>query len=190
MSADNGVYILKTPARPIKDGNTYTNQHGKFEYRVAHCQAIDNIDYSDLYIPLLFGNAAVHKNRDSAMELASRILEGLDICEYGICMIEKENYFPNMTCEEAQKALDSYITKENAAIDAVFDQEGYNVVEIIKENEIVVYLKSKASATWGQGEIPDTEYFLLAKLSPISLGKKSTVYIAKKSIVEKLQKGL
>lgn len=41
MSADNGVYILKTPARPIKNGNLYTNQHGKFEYRVAHCQAID-----------------------------------------------------------------------------------------------------------------------------------------------------
>jgi len=190
MSADNGVYILKTPARPIKTGNCYTNQHGKFEYRVAHCQAIDNIDYSDLYIPLLFGNSAVHRNRDSAMELAVRILDELDICEYGICTIEKENYFPNMTSEEAQKALNAYVTTEGAAIDTVFDQEGYNVVEIVKEKEIVVYLKSKASATWGQGEIPDTEYFLLAKLSPVSLGKKPTVYIAKKSLVEKLQKGL
>lgn len=109
MSADNGVYILKTPARPIKNGNIYTNQHGKFEYRVAHCQAIDNIDYSDLYIPLLFGNSVVHDSKESALKEAKGIFNNLDICEYGICTIDKENHFPNMTVEEARKALNSFV---------------------------------------------------------------------------------
>ena len=97
MSADNGVYILKTPARPIKDGNCYINQHGKSEYRVAHCQAIDNLDYSDLYVPLLFANSAVHSENGPALREAVRILDDLPICEYGISFVERDFHFPNMT---------------------------------------------------------------------------------------------
>jgi len=59
MSADNGVYILKTHKPPIKDGNSYQNQNGS-EFRVAYAQAIDNVDYSDLYLPAIFGDSQVY----------------------------------------------------------------------------------------------------------------------------------
>lgn len=114
MSADNGVYILKTPARPIQHGlGFYINQHGKFEFRVAHCQAIDNIDYSDLYMPLLFADSEVFESKEQALEEARKIYDSLDICEYGICTIEKDVIFPNMTSEQAKIALDSFVIKEN-----------------------------------------------------------------------------
>lgn len=119
MSADNGVYILVTPARPIKRGNFYINQHGKFEFRVAHCQAIDNIDYSDLYVPLLFADSKVHESKEKALEEAVKIYETLDICEYGISSIEKDICFPNMTSEQAKIALDSYVTEDTAEPDVL-----------------------------------------------------------------------
>lgn len=116
MSADNGIYILKTPARPIKNGNTYTNQHGKFEYRVAHCQAIDNIEYSDLYLAVLFGDCEVlddhHKALTKASKMADEILdEGLPL-EYGITNIEKDIRFPNLSPADARKALNSYVLED------------------------------------------------------------------------------
>lgn len=109
MSADNGIYILKTPARPIKEAGSYINQHGKFEYRVAHCLAIENIDYSDLYVPLLFGDSPVFDNEEKAMELAIKLANDCPILEYGICQVSKHYPFPNMTSSEAKKALDSYV---------------------------------------------------------------------------------
>ncbi len=112
MSADNGIYILKTPAPPVKNGNYYTNQ-GKKEYRVAHCQAIDNIEYSDLYLPCYFGDSPVFDNYEDALELAVQIEKDLEICEYGICDIEKDCYFPNMSSEEARFALHSYVFGQN-----------------------------------------------------------------------------
>jgi hypothetical protein len=109
MSADNGVYILKTPARFIKSGEGwYTNQKG-FEYRVAHCQAIDNLEYSDLYLPMLFGDSPVFNSYEEAMELAKNILNDLPVCEYGICDIEHDQKFLNMSSEEARFALNSHV---------------------------------------------------------------------------------
>jgi len=113
MSSDNGIYILRTPAPPIKNGNSYTNQHGKFEYRVAHCQAIDNIDYSDLYLPLYFGNCKVFDILEKALSLAEQISKDIKengyFTEYGICQIYKNIHFPNMTSKAAQEALDCYV---------------------------------------------------------------------------------
>lgn len=112
MSADNGIYILRTRRAPIKRGNTYENQHGKFEYRVAHCSAIDNIDYSDLYLPLYFGNSKVFHSPDEAFAEAQRKVSEIEnggwFTEYGICNLNKDCYFPNMTAETARKALDCY----------------------------------------------------------------------------------
>lgn len=112
MSADNGIYILETPRPPIKTGNMYTNQKG-YDYRVAHCTAIDNIDYSDLYLPLLFGNSKVYSSHDEALkaaiEIEKEIKENGWFTEYGINTIKKNVYFPNMTADEARKALDVYV---------------------------------------------------------------------------------
>lgn len=109
MSADNGVYILRTPRKMKKnDDNSYSSQKG-YEYRVTHCQAIDNVDYSDLYMPLLFGKSKVHFDiadaQAEARKMADGILEDDGILEYGIWMITKECQFPNMSSEEANIAL-------------------------------------------------------------------------------------
>lgn len=110
MSADNGIYILKTPAPAIKKGDAYTNQHGKFEYRVAHTQAIENIDYCHFYIPIIFGDCVVFTSKDAAEDEAFRmekeIINGdFPVLEYGISSIEKPFPFPNMTVETARKAV-------------------------------------------------------------------------------------
>ena len=44
-------------------------------------------------------------------------------------------------------------------------------------------LNSKASCHWGQGELKDTGYFLLAQYSPQHKGDKSLIVIAKTNIV-------
>ena len=109
MSADNGVYILKTPARPIKDGDCYTNRHGVYEYRISHCQAIDNLDYSDLYVVAYFADSEIFYDEQEASKKAAELHDELGWTEYGICFVEKDVCFPNMTVEEANKALDSYV---------------------------------------------------------------------------------
>ncbi len=109
MSADNGIYILRTKRPPIKKGNCYTNQHGLYEYRVAHCSAIDNLAYSDLYMPYYFGTSPVYTEESPAMDLAVEIEENVGYTEYGISLVAKDCYFPNMTSRAAEKALDCYI---------------------------------------------------------------------------------
>jgi len=79
MSADNGVYILKT-----KEG----------QYRVITAQAIDNLNWSyihfreERYVPTrileYFGNCQYTYNKDTALEIAQNIYVQLPVCEYGI----------------------------------------------------------------------------------------------------------
>jgi hypothetical protein len=73
MSADNGVYILKT-----KDG----------QIRVAHTNAINGLfDQKGNYIPEQitrhFG-IKYTKNMDKAVRIATNIKKRLPVCEYGI----------------------------------------------------------------------------------------------------------
>lgn len=74
MSADNGVYILKTKDRQI---------------RVAHSYAINGLfDYDGNYISEKinrhFGSSKYTKNMDKAVKIAQNIRKKLPICEYGI----------------------------------------------------------------------------------------------------------
>lgn len=74
MSADNGVYILRTKDRQI---------------RVAHLQAANGLfDYHGKYIPEQicrhFGNSRYTKNMDKAIIIAQNIKNKLPVCEYGI----------------------------------------------------------------------------------------------------------
>lgn len=86
MSADNGVYILRT-----KDG-----------YRVAHAQAIENIDYgckegewNEEDVKMIFGRSKVHSEQKEALDEAVKIYNEIisddfcPICEYGIVSIFK-----------------------------------------------------------------------------------------------------
>lgn len=74
MSADNGVYILRTKDRQI---------------RVAHSQAINGLfDLEGRYIPEQvrrhFGGSKYTKNMDKAIVVAQNIRRKLPVCEYGI----------------------------------------------------------------------------------------------------------
>ena len=104
MSADNGIYILKTPKPRFNN---------EFEYRVTECSAIDNIDYyppgsekRDAMVVLYFGKSDFYGSLDAAMQEATRIYTELmsgpfPICEYGISVINWADEFPTMTREEA-----------------------------------------------------------------------------------------
>lgn len=74
MSADNGVYILKTKDKQI---------------RVAHSQAINGLfDHEGKYIPEQidrhFGNCKYTRSMDKAIRIAENIRKKLPVCEYGI----------------------------------------------------------------------------------------------------------
>lgn len=88
MSADNGIYILKT----------------RDQYRVAHLQSISNISWSAIdgdwqsnratrgkYVPTrvveMWGDCKYTKNADIALKIANKWAKGLFICEYGINVI-------------------------------------------------------------------------------------------------------
>lgn len=76
MSADNGVYILKTNK----------------EYRVIQTKAIENI-FDDLeeYIPEkvveYFGKCKSTRNAEMAFKIAQKILKEVQLCEHGIKLL-------------------------------------------------------------------------------------------------------
>lgn len=88
MSADNGIYILKT----------------KDQYRVAHLQAIDNVSWSIIdgdwrnkketrgkCVPTrvieMWGRCKYTKDESVALKLAHKWASSLPICEYGVNII-------------------------------------------------------------------------------------------------------
>ena len=108
MSADNGIYILKT-LKTLKTLKGYG-----FEYRVAHLQGVENYqwddtkqnpdkdyvgDYTDdpdvqiINARLLWKDCAVHTDQDAAWKVAEAIYDDImkdDMCpivEYGISVI-------------------------------------------------------------------------------------------------------
>jgi len=103
MSADNGVYILCT----------------KNEWRVAHAQAIENIDYfpecsllGDATLVQVFGLSKVFTFKDAACDYAFDLADKIDkegYLEYGISIIHREWItFPTMSFDEAARILDDY----------------------------------------------------------------------------------
>ena len=95
MSADNGIYILWTPG-----------PYETTEFRVAHLQAIDNLDWdvktNELTIDEdvrivnareMWGDAPVFNTRIEALEYAADRLEEHPICEYGISFIHIPRHF-------------------------------------------------------------------------------------------------
>ena len=92
MSADNGVYILRSPIRPNLSG---------YEYRVAHAMAIDNISYepnkeefNTEELKRYFGKCSVFYDRTLALLSADKIAQTSEILEYGIQFINLPFVFP------------------------------------------------------------------------------------------------
>lgn len=98
MSADNGIYILKT-----KDG----------QYRVADFQAVDNLYYNcldsskrdelcPLEVILQYEYTKFTRKYEQALVVAGHILEALPVCEYGIQLITSDKTWDEL-CNEAKK---------------------------------------------------------------------------------------
>jgi hypothetical protein len=104
MSADNGVYILKSP---VVMSDPYR------ECRVLHCSAIDNIRDGDGWnlavIWEMFGQCEplpLEAARNKAFELLNK----LPVCEYGIREINMNRPFPT-----AREAVEYNITELEVA---------------------------------------------------------------------------
>lgn len=101
MSADNGIYILKT----------------KDQYRVAHLQAIDNIHWSivnrvcEKLVPTrvveMCGKCKYTRDEDMAFYIAQRWERSLPVCEYGVNVIAY-----NKTWKHIVEDAKSYAEKE------------------------------------------------------------------------------
>ena len=94
MSADNGIYILKT----VKGEG--------FEYRVAHLQAVENMDWDDktgehtIDPDVSIRNArdmwkdcSVWKSDKDATNFAQGMEYAIGYVEYGTCVIEIDREF-------------------------------------------------------------------------------------------------
>ncbi len=104
MSADNGIYILKTAARV----------GGGYEYRVTHAQAIENIYYDvasgeqwEHFIPEIafqyFGDCQVYKNEDAAGSYAHLLAQSYPILEYGVCGLDHpKEFFQTFATEQLE----------------------------------------------------------------------------------------
>lgn len=126
MSADNGVYILKT----------------KDQYRVAHLQAIENLSWSAIdgrwdfsekakerYVPTrvmeMWGGCKYTRNREVAFQIAQRMVRNLRICEYGIHVITYNKTWRRIAedAREYAKKEVEYIRKNGRAGNGMWDLE-------------------------------------------------------------------
>ena len=98
MSADNGVYVLKTIRTRRLEGGGWVKADPYPVYRVAHASAIDNFDYYKreqlynlgAYMLDVWGDSLVFEDKQDAISYAHSVEERLSICEYGVCMIETD----------------------------------------------------------------------------------------------------
>ena len=126
MSADNGIYILKT----------------KDQYRVIHTHAIDNLtwtfierEYNSKPVPTriieYFGKSKYTKNRDEARDIAFNMEEN-NCTEYGIKIISVSKTW-NQIVQEAKELAPREIEAilENYE-DGRFDYDVRRLQEIIE----------------------------------------------------------
>ena len=103
MSADNGIYILKTlRTRRYDDGRGWVKSDPYPVYRVAEVQAIDNFDWYEknqfynlgAYMKDTWGNSPPFESYDVAFAFAKRMAEEKGrYLEYGVSTIETDYVF-------------------------------------------------------------------------------------------------
>lgn len=102
VSADNGIYILETPADPTP------------EFRVTHAQAIENVwwnpetkeidqsYWNEDEILAYFSKCKVYRNRLEALEVAHKMAEDYTVLEYGVSSLRCPIKFPKrQSCGDA-----------------------------------------------------------------------------------------
>lgn len=124
MSADNGIYVLKT----------------KDQYRVAHLMAIDNVYWSAIrgncydsgkLIPTrvveMWGDCKFTRDEEKALNMAYKWESKLPICEYGVCVITY-----NKTWKQILKDAQEYAKKEIEAINKYDNGDYWNMGKLRK----------------------------------------------------------
>ena len=102
MSADNGIYILKTLSTTLKDKegrSRYTDPYPV--YRVAETSAIGNFGFYEreqpynigAYLKEVWGNSPVFLSGSEAWTYAGELSRNFSILEYGISIIETDYIF-------------------------------------------------------------------------------------------------
>jgi hypothetical protein len=106
MSADNGIYILITKGA-----------EGSSEFRVAHAQAIENIEwekelYGGVWNPFevwrYFKDCEVFTSHTEAnnyaINLLTEIISRFGVCEYGVSLLKfPDQEFPKITDEQYEE---------------------------------------------------------------------------------------
>ncbi len=122
MSADNGIYILKT----------------KDQYRVAHFQnaeymyySIEKNGYENNVVPVraveLWGDSKFTRKEDVALRLAHKWASSLWICEYGVNIITYDGIWKELLIKAARQAREEIgIIKENR------DEKSWNMDKLFK----------------------------------------------------------
>jgi hypothetical protein len=116
MSADNGIYILSSPV---------TAGTKVFEFRVAECQAIENLDYFEqgderakAFEVLLFGRSQVFDKENDAILYAHMLEKEIgtrefSVLEYGVSILPPREFpFPLISKEKANEILDEDLKKK------------------------------------------------------------------------------
>lgn len=96
MSADNGIYILKTTRSRKYEGIASVKCEPYPVYRVAYANAIDNFDYYKnnypynlgAYMKDVWGDSLVYINENTAVIAANEKLKQVGYTEYGIQHID------------------------------------------------------------------------------------------------------
>ena len=105
MSADNGIYILKTTDGYRKENHTWVNTFGDgiTAYRVAHAQAIENFDYYrdhethnlGWWMDIVWGKSEVYYDESEAFKAGAALLNEYSFVEYGMVLIDASDFnFP------------------------------------------------------------------------------------------------
>jgi hypothetical protein len=102
MSADNGIYILKTLSTTLGDkGGRSRHTDPCPVYRVAEAQAIDNFDFYEreqpynigAYLKEVWGDSPIFLSESEAWAYAGDLSRGCSILEYGTSLIETDYIF-------------------------------------------------------------------------------------------------
>ena len=126
MSADNGIYILKT----------------KDQYRVIHAQAIDNLSWSHIKrnsqremistrIVEYYGNSRYTRDVEIAQKVAFAMSKRYPVLEYGISIL-RINKTWNQIIKEAKELAPKEIEVLKSRNDGRWDWDIERLEEILK----------------------------------------------------------
>jgi hypothetical protein len=105
MSADNGVYVLRTFSKLVREGAAVRYVEDKFPvWRVAHTRAIDNFNHFQhnqpenigAYMVDVWGKSEIFTDEGKALKAAHSLADSIEeesILEYGVTVINTDYTF-------------------------------------------------------------------------------------------------